>query len=267
MRHDIKTANAVFEVKSTTISAADAAAWGFRTMASIDNPKASKATAYGYLNGILYMAPADSAGVGNLCVNAGACKALCLGLHSGQAAIGAAAKNHTIKARKARAVAYMKARRAFLAYVDKDVARLAAIAEKLSLTLCYRFNGSTDVGIPVDILRKYPNVVFIDYTKMENKMLAYLAGKFPANYHVTFSRDTHNEAFAERVLAMGGNVAVVGDIDSIGNDALRNAPRVDGDKHDIRIPALDGSGKVIVLSPKGHKAKRDMSGFVVRAAA
>lgn len=31
--------------------------WGFATLASIDNPKASKATAYGFLNAILYMAP------------------------------------------------------------------------------------------------------------------------------------------------------------------------------------------------------------------
>ena len=52
------------EIKSTRIRSDDAQRWGFSVMASIDNPKASKATAYGYLNAILYMAPSDSAGVG-----------------------------------------------------------------------------------------------------------------------------------------------------------------------------------------------------------
>ena len=33
---------------------------------SMDNPKAAKAIAYGWLNAIHYMAPADLAGVGNL---------------------------------------------------------------------------------------------------------------------------------------------------------------------------------------------------------
>ena len=53
---------------------------------STDSPKAIKADKYGYLNAIHYMAPADLAGVGNLCpfLSTG-CKALCLGAHSGAA--------------------------------------------------------------------------------------------------------------------------------------------------------------------------------------
>jgi hypothetical protein len=39
------------------MTAEHARQWGFATLASIDNPKASKATAYGPLNAILYMAP------------------------------------------------------------------------------------------------------------------------------------------------------------------------------------------------------------------
>jgi hypothetical protein len=46
--------------------------------------KAVKAQAYGYLNAIHYLAPADTSGK-NLCPKASAgCKALCLGWHSGQ---------------------------------------------------------------------------------------------------------------------------------------------------------------------------------------
>src|ERR1700746_3626511 len=61
--HLLKTnLKVTYMLKSTSISKADARRWGFSVMSSIDNPKASKATAYGYLNAILYMAHADSAG-------------------------------------------------------------------------------------------------------------------------------------------------------------------------------------------------------------
>jgi hypothetical protein len=37
---------------------------------------------------------------------------------------------------------------------------------------------------------------------------------------------------------------------------------IDGDEHELRH--LDGKGVVVALTPKGNKAKRDKSGFVVR---
>jgi hypothetical protein len=256
-----------YDVKSTCIPPADAQRWGFKTLASVDNPKASKATKFGFLNAILYMAPADSAGVGDLCPFKGACVDLCLGEHSGQAAIPRSDGkiNPVILARRARARAYMLDREAFLQCVVDDIMRLRRIAAKLGLKLCYRFNGSTDVSIPLWLLNMFPNVTFIDYTKNPNKMAQYLAGKFPANYSVTFSRDIHNERLAERFLAQGGNVAVVfGE----GRPATWHGyPVIDGDQHDIRIPAFDGRGVVVGLTPKGHKAKRSTSGFIVRQAA
>ena len=252
------------QIKSTKISTRDQARWGFQLMASIENPKGRKAREIGYLNAILYMAPASTAGVGNLCPFAGSCAKLCLGEHSGQAAIGAPEKNAAIRARKARAKAYMTDRAAFLAYVVKDVERCARVARKLRMRLCYRFNGSTDVGVPAWLIERFPSVEFIDYTKNPTKIDQYLDGKLPRNYSVTFSRDTHNEWKCDDVLARGGNVAVVFDMPPT---SWHGAPVIDGDAHDVRIPALDGRGNVIGLVPKGRKAKRDTSGFVVRAAA
>ena len=252
-------------VKSTHIGADDAARWGFSVMASIDNPKASKATAYGYLNAILYMAPADSAGVGNLCPHAGTCRKLCLGEHSGQASMRKGDEDNSVTlARKARARAYMTDRDAFLRHVVKDVGRLEHIAAEMGLRLCYRFNGSTDVSVPAWLCALYPAVTFIDYTKNPSRMAQYLAGKLPANYFLTFSRDTHNEHLAERFLRQGGNVAVVFDARP---STWRGFSVIDGDKHDVRTPAMDGRGVVVGLTPKGAKAKRDMTGFIVRSAA
>jgi hypothetical protein len=85
----------------------------------------------------------------------------------------------------------------------------------------------------------------------------------PANYHLTFSRSEENEATALELLARGVNVAAVfaGDKPAIWNGFAV----IDGDEHDLR--QLDPRGErgfVIALSPKGRKAKRDMSGFVIR---
>ena len=203
------------EIKSTRIKPQDAQRWGFSLMASIDNPKTSKATAYGYLNAILYMAPSDSAGVGNLCPHSGACRELCLGEHSGQASIRKEGEdNATTLARKARARAYMTDRELFLRYVQFDIERLQRIAERMGLRLCYRFNGATDVAVPF--------------------------------------------------LTQGGNIAVVFEQRPA---AWRGFQVIDGDRHDIRTPTMDGHGVVVGLTPKGAKAKRDMSGFIVRRAA
>jgi hypothetical protein len=254
------------DISSTVIPGALARRWGFSKLASIDNPKASKATAYGYLNAILYMAPAATAGVGNLCPHAGSCASLCLGSESGQAAMRKAGQldNATTLARKARARAYMQDREAFLQQVALDVKRLRAIAARLNLRLCYRVNGSTDVAVPRWLIEQFPDVQFIDYTKNPNRMAQYLAGKFPPNYALTFSRDTHNEHLAERFLSQGGNVAVVfADRPAV----WRGFAVIDGDRHDIRTPAMDGRGVVIGLPPKGNKAKRSASGFIVRDAA
>jgi hypothetical protein len=209
------------------------------------------------------MAPSDSAGVGNLCPHSGACRELCLGEHSGQAAIRREDEdNATTLARKARARAYMTDREAFMRYVVADIVRLRRIALQMGLKLCYRFNGSTDVAIPAWLCIQFADVTFVDYTKNPNRMAAYLAGKFPANYFLTFSRDIHNERLAERFLSQGGNVAVV-----FGEDrpaTWHGFAVIDGDRHDIRTPEMDGRGVVIGLTPKGAKAKRSRNGFIVR---
>jgi hypothetical protein len=256
----------MFTIQSTKIEASDAVRWGFTKLASIDNPKAVKGFKYHFLNAILYMAPSDTAGVGNLCVHSGNCVNVCIGSWSGQAGIRKDNEdNPATLARKARARAYMRERPLFIQYIIKDVNRLRAIAKRKCLKLCYRFNGSTDVPMPPELLATFPDVTFIDYTKNPNRMAAYLAGKYPANYHLTFSRDTHNERLAERFLEHGGNVSVVSSIPM--PETWHGFPVISGDNHDIRTPEMDGRGKVIWLTPKGGKAKADSSGFVLRVAA
>jgi hypothetical protein len=233
----------------------------FQRFFSVDSPKAVKAQKYGWLNAINYMAPHRLAGVGNLCPHASkGCVALCLGEHSGNAALYPA----VLKSRIAKAQLLMRNRAQFLKEMTAGVRRARATAKHQKLKLCVRLNGATDIAwerLAPAIFADNADLQFVDYTKSPKRALEHAAGQFPANYHLTFSRSETNEADCRRVLAAGGNVAVVfaGEFPAeyLGYHVI------DGDHHDLRH--LDGRGVVVALSPKGRKAKADKSGFVVRS--
>ena len=233
----------------------------FKRMFSTDNPKAAKAAGLNYLNAINYLAPHESGGVGNLCSHASpGCIMLCLGEHSGQAAMSATVRD----SRKRKAEYFMNDRKAFMAELCYHIDKLIAESDKNGLKLCVRLNGSTDIafeGIRFDdglnIFERYPAVQFVDYTKNPNRFLR----KLPANYHLTFSLSEKNAAIAKQLLARNVNVAAV--FGRALPSRYLGAPVINGDEHDLRH--LDPQAGVIIgLTPKGHKAKRDESGFVIR---
>ena len=232
----------------------------FKRFFSVDNPKALKAQKLGWLNAINYMAPHRSAGVGDLCGNASAgCIALCLGEHSGNAALYPAVMQSRIR----KAQWFMRDRKAFVAEMAIHIASAKRQARKARLKLCVRLNGATDLaweGLSPSTFSDNPTIQFVDYTKSYKRALAHALGKMPANYHLTFSRSEVNDADCIRILAAGGNVAVVSSLPK--PTAWYGFPTVDGDQSDLRH--LDPKGVVVWLSPKGAKAKRDKSGFVIR---
>jgi hypothetical protein len=233
----------------------------FPTLFSIDSPKAVKAQKYGWLNAINYMAPHRLAGVGNLCPHASkGCIALCLGEHSGNAALYPA----VLKSRIAKAQLLMRDRQAFLKEMAAGIRRARATAKHQKLKLCVRLNGATDIAwerLAPAIFANNADLQFVDYTKSPKRAIEHAQGKLPANYHLTFSRSETSEAQCLEVLTAGGNVAVVfaGEFPEhyLGHRVIN------GDAHDLRH--LDGRGVVVALSPKGRKAKADKSGFVVRS--
>jgi len=240
----------------------------FKRFFSVDSPKAIKASKYGYLNGINYMAPHTTGGVGNLCPNASeGCKSLCLGKYSGQASFVKDLENGTNNVRESRirkAEYFMNDRKAFLSEMTDHVKDLVKKSVKDKLKLCVRPNGSTDLAfekIKTDsgksIAQLFPNVQFVDYTKSMKRVLD---PKRPSNYHLTFSLSETNKAEAEKVLKAGFNVAVV-----FGNGipkTFMGHKVIDGLKHDLRH--LDPSPVIVGLEPKGKKALEDKTGFVVR---
>lgn len=259
----------------------------FKRFFSVDSAKALKAQEFGWLNAINYMAPHDSAGFGNLCPNASkGCIALCLGEHSGQAAMvsKATGTNAVRESRKAKVRYFMQERQAFMVEAAWHIAKHYAAACRDRMNLAVRMNGATDVSwegvwFVVDeafaakltnyfggaiefvagkytIYSLFPFVQFVDYTKNARRFDRSL----PANLHLTFSRAEDNEAKAVELLGRGVNVAVVfrKELPATWNGYTV----VDGDTHDLRHLDPKG-GYVIGLLPKGSKAKRDTSGFVV----
>ena len=244
----------------------------FSRMFSTDSAKAIKASGYGYLNGINYMAPFDFAGKGTVCPNASeGCKALCLGLESGQAAIRKeGGTNKTVDSRVRKTRYFFAETQTYLCELVWHIHKLINQAAKQNLTPVVRLNGSSD--IPYErfkvraygnktILEIFPNVQFVDYTKNLDR----LTDNVPANLDLTFSLHEENHDEAVEAIRRGFNVAAIfADFlprsYDLGNGSVEV---IDGDKHDLRF--LDPKTGVIVgLTPKGRKAKADDSGMVIR---
>ena len=245
----------------------------WQRMLSETSHKAALSTAYGYLQGIHYMAPAGVAGVGNLCPWASnACKSLCLGEHSGMAAI----YSSVMQSRINKARCYMLQRKAYAALLHKALHKLIDNAKEQGLHPVARLNGSTDVNW-LETVKQFPQLQFVEYTKSLKAMLNYCAGDMPENLHLTFSFSGNNWSECEQVLRAGGNVAVCfGTKSKDGKHDKRNHVMPDqymgfdvinGDLSDLRFLDPDGrrhgDGYIVALTPKGGKAAADDSGFVI----
>ncbi len=240
----------------------------FTKFFSTDSAKAIKADKYGWLNAINYMAPHDTAGVGNLCPNASeGCKALCLGMYSGQAAMVSDLENGTNVVRESRIAKsqyFMNERHAFMGEMADHIRAMIRKADRENKKLAVRPNGSSDIAFEYikgyngqTLPEQFPHIQFVDYTKSLKRMLN---PNRPSNYHLTFSLSETNMHEAFHVLANRKNVAVV-----FGDglpDTFMGHRVIDGTEHDLRH--LDPQPVIVGLDPKGKKAKADTSGFVVR---
>ena len=193
--------------------------------------------------------------------------------------------NSVRDSRERKARYFMQQRQEYMVEMLHHIAAACRTARRKRIKLAVRPNGATDIayeGLRVMIMPSlaaelskisgheitagahtifsaFPNVQFVDYTKNPRR----LNGQLPANYSLTFSRSETNETDAIKILEGGHNVAVV----FAGNmpEAWNGYRVINGDEHDLRH--LDPKGVVVGLTPKGNKAKRDTSGFVVRQAA
>ena len=237
------------------------------------NAKTVKGQKYGFITGVMYLAPHDLSGT-NLCPFAKMARCADTCLHfQGRAAIAKAkatmvAPNGNVipdnsiqRCRIKRTEWFLKDREAFMQQLIKEINSLKRKAAKLGLVPVIRLNGTSDIrweNVKLEdgrtIFEVFPDLQFYDYTKLSNRV------KLPSNYHLSWSYSNASKRFAD-MRPSNLNWVVV----------FRNAefpktylgrPVIDGDESDLRF--LDPSNVVIALKAKGS-AKKDMSGFIVDA--
>ena len=246
--------------------------------------KTKKGTSYNYLTAILYLAPSDEAGRGNLCPHASeGCRAACL------FTAGRGKFSNVRTARINKTIRWFDDRRAFLADIVSDIAKLESYCKRHGFRPAVRLNGTSDIPwenvvLPDqggNIMAEFPAVQFYDYTKNPKRAVKAGRGEMPANYSLTFSRAEDNARECAQVLRAGGNVAAVYSRElferfewdrkgvSVGWEHLAsngwakdlaNRRPFNGDQTDLRF--LDPSGVVVALKAKGD-ARGDRSGFVI----
>ena len=168
---------------------------------------------------------------------------------------------------------------AFYDRLRHDIGNHIRSAERKRLRPLVRLNVASDLDWR-DIIAEYDGAcLFYDYTKSVARMREYLRGALPANYHLTFSHSerTHKRTTGS-ILARGGNVAAVidtpyhpqsgaiGPLPTLMRFGGVDYPVIDGDKHDVCLPWIDGVGVVRGLRLKGTNAAKDRarkSGFAL----
>ena len=223
-----------------------------------NDAKTVKGEKQGYLTGILYLAPANESGV-NVCpFSSPACRHDCL------YTAGMGSFENVKAARIAKTRFFHRDRAAFLEQLGIEIVKLQAKAGRAKMTPCVRLNGTSDIEFHKlaggELMARHSDVQFYDYTPNHVRYIAWMEGKLPPNYHLTFSRKEDNEPVAKSIASSGGNVAVVF-ADKAFPETYFGRPVVNGDDSDLRF--LDPKGVIVALSAKG-KAKKDASGFVVR---
>jgi hypothetical protein len=152
----------------------------------------------------------------------------------------------------------------FLRQLHKEITAKVKTAAKTGDKVSFRLNLTSDVAwesVKLDgknFMDHFPTVQFLDYTKNLKRMLNFLTGKFPKNYHLTFSRSESNDSAVDIVLGCGGNVAAV--FHKALPKTYKGKKVINGTLHDLTFKHPKNC--IVGLIALG-KARKDDSGFVV----
>ena len=221
---------------------------------SVGNPKLMKGEKKGYLSFVLHLAPADVSGKEVCPKRTAGCTSSCLNTAGRGGIFKTGETTNVIQQARIRKTKYFfENRDQFLADLEADIRLGIKQAEKKGMIPVFRLNGTSDLSWEkYDIIQKFPEVQFYDYTKVLGRKVSSLK-----NYHLTFSKAESNDLDVSLALDSGMNVAVV--FKKLP-EKYRNRVVIDGDLTDLRF--LDEPNVIVGLTAKG-KAKSDKTGFVV----
>jgi hypothetical protein len=227
------------------------------------NAKTVKGEKLGYTTYIMYLAPhtQNSKGI-NLCSHAskGCAKACLFGS-------GAARFEEVQNGKRNKTEYYLANRKGFMTQLVSEIARAVRLHAKVEgdeqigrtgkvvryKKFAIRLNGTADIPFEkikldngLNIFEMFPSVTFYDYTKNPKRFNK----EQPKNYHLTFSRSEDNDSDVDKVLANGGNVAIVFGVKKVEDlpTTYKGYKVINGDETDLRF--LDESNVVIGLKYK-----------------
>lgn len=232
---------------------------------TFNNAKTIKGDSLGWRTAIMYLAPSNASGIINTCRWATRdCRSLCL-YKSGYASVYPSVNEARIKRTKFMAEHTVD----FHEQLCKEIEAHIKYCKKNKMKPCVRLNGTSDIyeewGFD-DIIKNFPDIQFYDYTKSLERMLGFIRGYVPKNYHLTFSHAEGKLDDSFMVIENGGNVSVV--FDTPPNKRLPKTWNgytvIDGDMHDLRFINPDmrykrdkRAGLVIGLRAKGLARKKE----------
>lgn len=220
---------------------------------SANNTKIKKGEKLGWKTLGLSLAPANLSGKQFCPHRSQGCELACLNTS------GMGVFPNVQEARIKKSKFLIEQRTAFLASLNKEIANAERTAKRKNGKLAIRLNVLSDLPWQNLIdMNKFSGVQFYDYTPNPQRMIQFLRGELPPNYHLTFSRKENNQAVVELIANMGGNIAVV--FDKLPDTYLGKRV-IDGDDTDLRF--LDDKNVIVGLKAKG-RGKKDDSGFVVK---
>ena len=165
-----------------------------------------------------------------------------------------------------RTLFYFKERAKFLAMASKELRNFEILCKKHGLKPVVRLNTTSDIMWENhNLIQTFKNIKFYDYTKHFKRMMKYLKGELPENYHLTFSLNEKNHKEGFEVLKCGGNVAMV--FRNTPPETYKGYKVINGDLHDMRFTdpknVIVGLKEKLHLNPETGKKERDQSGFVI----
>lgn len=229
--------------------------------------KTVKGLKYGYLTGILYLAPYNISGY-QVCPMAEKAKCIDACLYTAGRGVMSNVQAGRIKKTKL----FHENKQEFMMHLVNSIAFVVRKAKRENLIPLIRLNGTSDIiwenvkfeydNKSVSIFDVFPDVQFYDYGKIPTRK------NIPANYDLTFSY-SGVESFKPAIKKALNNpnykrMAVVFDKQENFPDKFLGRDVIDGDNSDIRH--LDRDYSVIALYAKGQ-ARKDTTGFVVRGCA
>jgi hypothetical protein len=221
---------------------------------STGNPKLLKGEKKGYMSFVLHLAPANLSGKETCPKRTAGCTAACLNTAGRGGMFKKGETTNVIQqARIRKTKMFFENREEFMSQLEADIRLGIKQAEKKGMIPCFRLNGTSDLSWEkYDIIEKFPEVQFYDYTKINNRKVSHLK-----NYHLTFSKADGNDMDVRIAASNGMNIAAV--FHKVPETYI-GRPVINGDETDLRF--LDPKGVIVGLKAKG-KAKKDTTGFVV----